>query len=352
MKLRIIYYLLLVGILFSACEKADKYNPSPRDNFEALWQILDENYCFFEFKDIDWDEVHDRYSVQINETMSQYDLFEVLGKMLAELKDGHTNLFSSFDVARYWAWYEDYPANFNAEIQKNYLGTDYKIAGGLKYKRLSNDQVGYVYYGNFSSGVGESNLDNMFIHFKDCRGLILDVRNNGGGAMSNSDRITQRFLEEKILTGYVTYKTGNGHTDFSSPYPLYLSPSDRLRWTKPVIVLTNRQCYSATNNLVSIMRLLPHVTVMGDCTGGGSGFPFSSELPIGWSIRFSACPILDADKKHTEFGIEPDEKVSMTEEDMKKGKDTIIEAAIEHILSTTDKPEPNKNKISTEILAN
>lgn len=336
MKLRIIYYLLLVGILFSACEKADKYNPSPRDNFEALWQILDENYCFFEFKDIDWDEVHDRYSVQINETMSQYDLFEVLGKMLAELKDGHTNLFSSFDVARYWAWNEDYPANFNAEIQKNYLGTDYKIAGGLKYKRLSNDQVGYVYYGNFSSGVGESNLDNMFIHFKDCRGLILDVRNNGGGAMSNSDRITQRFLEEKILTGYVTYKTGNGHTDFSSPYPLYLSPSDRLRWTKPVIVLTNRQCYSATNNLVSIMRLLPHVTVMGDCTGGGSGFPFSSELPIGWGIRFSACPILDADKKHTEFGIEPDEKVSMTEEDMKKGKDTIIEAAIEHILSTAD----------------
>lgn len=336
MKLRIIYYLLLVGILFSACEKADKYNPSPRDNFEALWQILDENYCFFEFKDIDWDEVHDRYSVQINETMSQYDLFEVLGKMLAELKDGHTNLFSSFDVARYWAWYEDYPANFNAEIQKNYLGTDYKIAGGLKYKRLSNDQVGYVYYGNFSSGVGESNLDNMFIHFKDCRGLILDVRNNGGGAMSNSDRITQRFLEEKILTGYVTYKTGNGHTDFSSPYPLYLSPSDRLRWTKSVIVLTNRQCYSATNNLVSIMRLLPHVTVMGDCTGGGSGFPFSSELPIGWGIRFSACPILDADKKHTEFGIEPDEKVSMTEEDMKKGKDTIIEAAIGHILSTAD----------------
>lgn len=336
MKLRIIYYLLLVGILFSACEKADKYNPSPHDNFEALWQILDENYCFFEFKDIDWDEVHDRYSVQINETMSQYDLFEVLGKMLAELKDGHTNLFSSFDVARYWAWYEDYPANFNAEIQKNYLGTDYKIAGGLKYKRLSNDQVGYVYYGNFSSGVGESNLDNMFIHFKDCRGLILDVRNNGGGAMSNSDRITQRFLEEKILTGYVTYKTGNGHTDFSSPYPLYLSPSDRLRWTKSVIVLTNRQCYSATNNLVSIMRLLPHVTVMGDCTGGGSGFPFSSELPIGWGIRFSACPILDADKKHTEFGIEPDEKVSMTEEDMKKGKDTIIEAAIGHILSTAD----------------
>lgn len=99
MKLRILYCLFLAIILLPACEKADKYNPSPRDNFEALWRILDENYCFFEFKNIDWDEVHDRYSVQIDDKMSQYDLFDVLGKMLAELKDGHTNLFSSFDVA-------------------------------------------------------------------------------------------------------------------------------------------------------------------------------------------------------------------------------------------------------------
>lgn len=39
--------------------------------------------------------------------------------------------------------------------------------------------------------------------------------------MSNSDRITQRFLEEKILTGYVMYKKGNGHNDFP-PLILYI----------------------------------------------------------------------------------------------------------------------------------
>lgn len=338
MRLFITYCLFLLTLLFSGCEKGDQYNPSPRENFEALWKIIDENYCFFDFKDIDWDDVHDRYSVQVKDTMSQYALFDLLGKMLAELKDGHTNLFSSFDVARYWAWYEDYPANFNSEIQKNYLGTDYKIAGGLKYKSLAEDKVGYVYYGSFSSGVGESNLDYMFLHFKDCKGLIIDVRDNGGGSMSNSDRITQRFLEEKILTGYAMYKKGNGHNDFSDPYPLYLEPSDRICWLRPVIVLTNRHSYSATNDFVSTMRLLPHVTIMGDRTGGGSGFPFSSEIPIGWSVRFSACPILNVDKEHTEFGIDPDIEVAMTEEDMQKGKDTILEAAIARLLSD---PEPS-----------
>lgn len=342
MRLHITYSLLLLILLFSGCEKGDEYNPSPKDNFEALWKIIDENYCFFDFKDIDWDDVHDRYSVQIKDTMTQYELFDVLGKMLAELKDGHTNLFSSFDVARYWAWYEDYPANFNSEIQKNYLGIDYKIAGGLKYKSLAEDKVGYVYYGSFSSAVGESNLDYMFLHFKDCKGLIIDVRDNGGGSMSNSDRIAQRFLEEKILTGYAMYKKGNGHNDFSDPYPLYLEPSDRICWLRPVIVLTNRHSYSATNDFVSTMRLLPHVTILGDRTGGGSGFPFSSEIPIGWGVRFSACPILNTDKEDTEFGIDPDVQVSMTEEDMKKGKDTLIEVAITRLLSDSEPSEADK----------
>ncbi len=256
--------------------------------------------------------------------------------MLAEIKDGHTNLISSFDMSRYWAWYEDYPANFYTEIQDNYLGTDYKIAGGMKYKRLADDKIGYVYYGSFSSGVGENNLDYMFLHFKECKGLIFDVRDNGGGSMTFSDRIASRFLEEKMLTGYTQYKKGNGHNDFTEPSPVYLSPSDRIRWSRPVIVLTNRHSYSATNDFVNVMRLLPQVTIMGDRTGGGSGLPFSSELPNGWSVRFSACPVLDVNKQHTEFGIDPDIKVSITGDDIMKARDTIIDAAIELLLAKSD----------------
>lgn len=336
MKLHIACLLFLSSILFSACEKGTDYNPSPRDNFEALWKIMDENYCFFEYKKVDWDDIHDKYSVQIKDTMNQFALFDKLGEMLAELEDGHTNLISSFNMSRYWGWYEDYPKNFNKDIVDNYLGTDYNIAGGLKYKRIAGGKIGYVYYGSFSSGVGENNLDYMFLHFKDCKGLIFDVRDNGGGSMSYADRIAARFLEERILTGYSQYKNGNGHNDFTEPKAMYLSPSERIRWMRPVIVLTNRHSYSATNDFVNIMRLLPQVTTMGDQTGGGSGLPFSSELPNGWSVRFSACPILDVDKQHTEFGISPEVSVSLTNEDIQRGKDTIIEAALARLLAAGD----------------
>ena len=79
------------------------------------------------------------------------------------------------------------------------------------------------------------------------------------------------------------------------------------------------------------MKECPLVTIMGDRTGGGSGLPFSSELPNGWSIRFSACPMYDAGMNQIEFGIKPDTCVSLTQEDLARNKDTMIEAAREFL---------------------
>lgn len=321
-------------LFFTSCEKADEYTSNPQTNFEALWKIIDQRYCFFEYKDIDWNEVHDRYKAQVADTMNQYQLFDLMGLMLAELKDGHVNLISSFDVARYWAWYENYPSNFNEDLHKHYLGinTDYKIAGGMKYRTLSEGQVGYIYYGSFSSGVSENNLDYILHYFKDCKGLIIDVRENGGGTLTYSDKIASRFVEEKIIAGYITHKTGKGHNDFSKPHKIELSPSERIKWKKPVVVITNRHSYSATNDFVNKMKILPQVTILGDRTGGGSGLPFNSELPNGWRIRFSASPMLDIHMEHTEYGIDPDRLVTLDNSDIQKNIDTLIEAAISTIL--------------------
>lgn len=46
------FFFFLCFLFLFGCEKATKYNSSPRDNFEALWRIMDENYCFFAFKDV------------------------------------------------------------------------------------------------------------------------------------------------------------------------------------------------------------------------------------------------------------------------------------------------------------
>ena len=199
------------------------------------------------------------------------------------------------------------------------------------YYKILDDNIGYIYYGSFSSGIGEGNLDEVMYYLRLCNGLIVDVRNNSGGTLTYAERLAERFTNEKRLVGYIAHKTGTGHNDFSSPEAEYIEPSKGIRWQKKAIALTNRSCYSATNTFVRDMKECPLVTIMGDRTGGGSGLPFSSELPNGWSIRFSACPMYDAGMNQIEFGIKPDTCVSLTQEDLARNKDTMIEAAREFL---------------------
>lgn len=325
-----IFLSLSLLFLFSACNDNMRFDNNPHGNFDALWTIIDENYCFFEYKEIDWDAVYRAYSPRVKSDMGNDALFKLMSEMLAELKDGHVNLIASHDMSRYWSWTEDFPANFDASILKKYLGNDYGIAGGMNYTILE-DNIGYIYYGSFSRDVGEGNMSQVLSRMSICKGIIIDVRNNGGGSLTNVERISSRFFNEKTLVGYISHKIGKGHNDFSNFHPKFVQSYNGIRFQKPVVVLTNRSCYSATNDFVNVMKHAPNATIIGDKTGGGSGLPFSSELPNGWSVRFSASPMYNVDKEHIEFGIEPDIYVSMTESDKAKGKDTIIEKAREVI---------------------
>lgn len=325
-----VIFLLAITVSFTSCVKEDEQSNTRQGNFEALWKILDEHYCFFNYKQkeygLDWNAVYHKYKVRVNEQMTNEQLFEVFSNMLAELRDGHVNLSTSYDYARYWSWHEDYPQNFSDELERQYLGTDYRIAAGLRY-RILDDNIGYLRYSSFVNGFGDGNLDDVLSYFMLCRGLIIDIRNNGGGDLTYAEKLASRFVSEKTLVGYMQHKTGSGHNDFSDMEPMYLEPSARIRWHKPVCVLTNRSVFSAANEFVMYMKQLPQVSIVGDHTGGGAGMPFSSSLPNGWGVRFSACPSYDAQRQSTEFGIAPDYQVNLTDDDLRRGEDTIIEFA-------------------------
>ena len=322
---------LLIGLLSAtSCIREDVSGNTPEANFESLWKIIDEQYCFLDYKKqeygLDWDQVHDAYAKRITPSMGWEALFEVLSEMVAELRDGHVNLTSSLASSQYRQWFDSYPRNFSDSIQSIYLKKDYNQSSGLTYQILENN-IGYIYCSSFSNGIGDGNLDQTLNRLAICDGLIIDVRNNGGGNLTTAQKLAARFTNQKTLVGYMTHKTGKGHSDFSNPYPVYIEPSNGIRWQKRAVVLTNRRSFSATNDFVNSMKQFPLITIVGDKTGGGSGLPFTSEIPCGWSRRFSASPMLDPQMNQIEFGINPDVKIDMTSEDMQKGKDTMIEYA-------------------------
>lgn len=332
--LRKVLYIVCLLTLCTACVDEEQYDDTPQGNMEALWHIIDEHYCFLDYKQqaygLDWNLVHNKYKERVKGSLTRKQLFEVLCDMLAELRDGHVNLTAAHDFGRYWTWYEAYPTNFSDTLLRRYMGTDYQIAAGIRYKIL-DDNIGYLRYETFNNAIGEGNLTEALSHMILCRGLIIDIRSNGGGQLTYAERLAARFCQEKTLVGYYQHKTGPGHSDFSDREARYLEPSASIRWNKPAVVLTNRRVYSAANEFCVYMKALPNVKLVGDHTGGGAGMPFSSSLPCGWSVRFSACPMYDRQGQSTEFGIDPDISVSLKDDDYFKGIDTLIEYACHYL---------------------
>lgn len=325
--------VLLTMLLATSCHESPEYKNTLRGNFDALADIMDTRYCFFEDKDINWQETVARYREKITPETTQEDLFFICAALLDELEDGHVNLSSKFTTSYYRAWWTDYPQDFNLRtLEEYYLEFDWQTISGMMYKQL-RDEVAYIYYPSFSSLISETALDFVLASMSNSRGLIIDIRNNGGGVLTNINTLLGRFIDKPMTGGYILHKTGPGHNDFSEPYPVTYEPTGRghVKWLGQIVVLTNRSCFSAANNFVSVMKELPNVKIVGAKTGGGGGMPFTSELPNGWSVRFSACPILNANYEVIENGIDPspDCEVHSSALELAEGYDAILEFALD-----------------------
>lgn len=325
--------LPLVAVLLCGCHEMEDFDNDARGNFECLWKLVDEHYCFFAEKDVDWQEVHDRYARRVLPGITDEELFSLFSEMLAELRDGHVNLSSPFSTSYYREWWTQYPQDFSwRTVQQYYLGFDYRSLGTLSYKILPSN-IGYVRYPSFSSLPGEGNLDYMLAYLSGCSALIIDVRDNGGGELENIKPFVSRLIHTTTLAGYMSHKTGPGHDDFSKPYPVKYEPAGKghIVWNKPVAVLANRSCFSAANDFVSVMKQTPGVVIVGARTGGGGGMPFTYDLPNGWTVRMSVSPMTDAAGNSIEAGIDPSPgcEAHAPEAELAAGRDAILEKAIE-----------------------
>ena len=52
MKNKFRFIIAFCAVMLSSCTKVEIYENTPTGNFEALWNIIDEHYCFFGAKNI------------------------------------------------------------------------------------------------------------------------------------------------------------------------------------------------------------------------------------------------------------------------------------------------------------
>lgn len=333
--------VVLLGL--TACIPSQPENTDYRANFEALWSIFDERYCFLDEKGVDWDSIHTVYSKRMDlmeEKKAGNDLnfFHLMAAMLNELHDGHVNLMTGFDVSANSDWAGDPTEGLNVYMRQKYISGYLMQSGGMLYNNFGikdkpNHRIGYIRYNSFSSSLGS--MDFILRYLDNTEGIILDVRGNGGGLVSNASDLAGYFYDERTLVGYTTHKTGPGRESFSKLKEVYVTPAEGRRWTdKPLVILQDRGCYSATNDFLVKVSHAPNVYRVGLPSGGGGGMPATSELPNGWRVRYSAVKSLDVDKKSIEGGIAPDlEVANETFDQNPKAPDRILSEGILYILT-------------------
>lgn len=298
----------------------------PPANFEQLWTEVDRYYSFFDQKGIDWDALYQQYRPRVTASTSDSDLFQIMAELLDHLQDGHVNLWAPFGHYQYTGWYDRYPENYDQVLARAQL-TGTGRSGPLEYGRLT-PEIGYVYIPSFDpSRTGD--MDRALDALSGVEALVLDVRDNGGGSTDALPEIIGPFADKRRVYARHQYRDGPHHSDFSRLFDDVVGPRGP-HFAGPVAVLTNRRCFSTTEDFLLGVRVIPTMFTVGDTTGGGQGNPILRELPNGWVFRVSRWRMFlpDGTPLRDGEGLPPDYPVQLSQQDADRGVDTIIARAI------------------------
>lgn len=314
----------------------------PVNVFDYLWNKVDQQYAFFDLKGVDWDSVYEVYRPKVSEDDMHVDsLFQVCAAMLNTLQDGHTNLISKFDVSHndsvYYRMYAN--RNINTEVVVlNYLTVNYHTSGGFTHNAIRDGKVAYIRYASFMDDITTDNLSNLLDYYQDCKGLILDLRQNGGGNIDNIRILLSIFYNHGQPLYQTQIKSGPDHNEFTELTTVYAEdidyddPFTEEPYTKPVAVLIDRGSYSATSFFALCTMAYPNIRLFGDYSGGGLGLPNGGVLPNGWTYRFSITRTLDMNGNNYENGVPPDVRVILDPACTAQGVDNVIEVAADWIM--------------------
>jgi carboxyl-terminal processing protease len=309
---------------------------TPSAVFDVVWQDFDLNYSFFDIKHIDWDAVYRKYKPQADTATSLNTLAPVIAAMFAELHDGHVDLTTapghvlrSVDFSAIHTYFD------LTNLIRVYVPMPQAMASqNMLFGRVAPD-IGWVWIATFQGDTWSNEIDSVLHAMNGIHTLIIDVRDNGGGDAQTAEAIASRFLDHTQVFSYIRWRNGPGHEDFSDYIPRSIGPSAS-PFSGKVIVLTNRNCASATEDFVLAMRSSPGVTFVGDTTLGAMGNPMTRELPNGWTYRLPHWIEYGAARELYEgIGIAPDIVVPMTVADSLSGQDLQLERAMSLAGSST-----------------
>ncbi|MEU0718788.1 S41 family peptidase [Streptomyces lavendulocolor] len=334
--------------------------PVPEDPlaaFDVFWQSFEENYPFFSAKGIDWHAVRDQYRPTVHVETTRDELFAVFSEMVKPLFDSHVAVQ---DGARVFA--QGRPgtvlptAELDAKVKKFIVERDLEDArnlqdfanGRITYADLSGGQ-GYLRISGFGGYAGagapyaaqlaelDRALDTVLSQerIQRLKGLIIDLRINGGGSDALGIRIAERLTD----IPYVAYskRARNDPADptrHTRPQPAYVTPAQSPRYTGPIAVLTGGSTVSAGETFTQALMDRPGRTIrIGQPTQGVFSDVMSRKLPNGMAAWLPNEEFLTGSGRTFDgAGIPPHlTEPVFTKEEFDKKRDSALDRAL-HVL--------------------
>jgi len=175
------------------------------DDFESAWNHINLIYPLFDFKKIDWDAIHTEYRVRAEQSVGD-EIYAVLIDLVGELKDAHAKVITlgGLSIRPY-----NSPRTlrdkdvFKPNVIRKYFNKPLRVVGNesIEYEFVA-DNVGYVRIATFGNALqgNVNDIDIVLDYFSSAGGLIVDVRNNGGGSSVVYDQIIGRLINEPLET--------------------------------------------------------------------------------------------------------------------------------------------------------
>ena len=324
------YFPIVLIAHLAACSSPTQPGSSAARDFEQFWNNFDVTYSYFEYKRINWDSLREAYRARAEQAVNTDALIAVLREMTAPLRDGHV-WFEHTDGRRIGTYSPGRAINWQRDPWVSYVGRNgWQQISTWGYAVMGD--IGYIAIGSWNTEqVRVEDFDGVLERLRGTRAIIFDVRMNGGGNDAIALQVAARFADRSRAVEHFRFRQGPAHGDFGPLQTRTLAPRGAWQFLKPVVLLSGRGVFSSNESFVAAMRELPHVTVMGDTTGGSSGNPAFFDLRDGWRYTVPRWIAYTADMRVIEWnGIAPDITIPTSTLDF-SATDPIIEAARKHI---------------------
>jgi len=377
------YYWIKEGAMSFICQNLE--DESYDEVFNTICEYLEEKYPYFGYKDVDWKKIKKQAQENLKKVKKDEDFHEIIDKMLKQFHDGHLKFYSPPKPRPVYVYtgiriiriegkcyISEVIPNSPAEKAGLKLGmqiikVDNKPVELYRYYHLTYERadtttsfttvfdkeektiridlpekpwkkpIPVITYKRLPEGYGYIKIRKMAVdmfsfvqsfdkaleNLWNTKGLIIDIRDNPGGAIILTDQILGRFTNQKVKYGGILNRQGK----FS---PLFVIPRNPI-YEHSIVILINKRNASAADFFAYAASHLDRITLVGRPTAGVVSSPSKLiKLPGGAKVELVGSGLADTSGNYVveDIGVRPDVKVSLTIPDIKSGKDRDLLTAI------------------------